>query len=377
MKLALVTPGFSSDERDWCIPALLDFVQCLAAHAEIHIFALRYPHRVDRYQVYGATVHSLNGVGAGGARSPLLWSRAAREIATEHQRGAFDVLHAFWAYEPGPIAVWAGRSLRVPVVISLAGGELAGLPDIGYGLQLWPHRRALVRWALQRAVAVTAGSRYLMSRAERLTSRLTLAPLGVDTGMFKDEGGRITDEVFRLPPSSVILLNVASLIPVKDQAALLRAFAQVRPDFAGARLAIAGEGESHSALQTLAEELEIGDRVNFFGDVPHEALPEIYRSAAFCVQSSRHEAQGMAVLEAAACGVPTVGTAVGILPELMPDEWLAPPGDIPALAGLIRRGLSQPMTLQEIGKTLRGRMESEFSLEGRVERFLEVYVSST
>jgi glycosyltransferase involved in cell wall biosynthesis len=62
--------------------------------------------------------------------------------------------------------------------------------------------------------------------------------------------------------------------------------------------------------------LGIADRVEFLGHVNHGALPPVYQKADVFAQTSRHEAQGLAVLEAAACGLPIVGTPVGVLPEI-------------------------------------------------------------
>ncbi|HET7034455.1 MAG TPA: hypothetical protein VFI42_02130, partial [Thermomicrobiaceae bacterium] len=61
MKLALILPGFSAAEDDWCIPALLDLARVLAPEVELHVFPLRYPPRRGRYRIYGATVHPLGG----------------------------------------------------------------------------------------------------------------------------------------------------------------------------------------------------------------------------------------------------------------------------------------------------------------------------
>jgi len=61
MKIGLVLPGFSANEKDWCIPALLDYVRVLARANSVHVFALEYPYRRDDYDVFGATIHSLNG----------------------------------------------------------------------------------------------------------------------------------------------------------------------------------------------------------------------------------------------------------------------------------------------------------------------------
>ena len=79
------------------------------------------------------------------------------------------------------------------------------------------------------------------------------------------------------------------------------------------------------------------------------------------------------MLEAAACGVPTIGTAVGILPELIGDEWLAPPGDPTRLADLILRGINRPDDVREIGQSVRAKVEGELNVEVCAERFLSLY----
>lgn len=292
-----------------------------------------------------------------------LWARTLQAIAAENRNAPFDAIHAFWADEPGWVAALAGSRLGVPTVISIAGGELIGLRDIGYGAQLLPGRRALIHWGLRRADHVTAGSRYLLNIAhshlpQRQWRKLSLAPLGVDTSLFSP------------PPSAkrtgegsgvgAIVLNVGSLTPVKDQETLLRAMAKIPP----ARLRIAGSGPLKTRLNELAKALGIEGRVELLGEIDHGQMPAMYRAADVFAQASRHEAQGMAALEAAACGLSVVGTAVGVLPEI---GRAVPVGDADALADAIRFGLSG------VGESAREKVVEEYSLARAVERFLRLY----
>jgi glycosyltransferase involved in cell wall biosynthesis len=313
MKIAILVPGFSRSAVDWCIPALRDHADRLAATGqEVHVFAIRWPRRQAEYAIGPVQVHAIGGGRGLGARVLGLWRRVSRAIAAEHRRSPFTVIHAFWADEPAWVAVWVGRRLGVPVVVSLAGGELVALRDIDYGLLRLPGRRRAVTWAVRRAAVVTAGSRYLLEQARPFLrpaehARLVLAPLGVETTRFKPSGDSIGPDQRR-----PVVLNVGSMYPVKGQAGILRAFARV-PD---AELWIAGKGPLHGELRRLATRLGLRDRIRWLGTVPHERLPTVYRAATVFVQGSRHEAQGMALLEAAACGVPAVGTPVGVLPEV-------------------------------------------------------------
>jgi glycosyltransferase involved in cell wall biosynthesis len=95
--------------------------------------------------------------------------------------------------------------------------------------------------------------------------------------------------------------------------------------------------------QRLAAELGLADHVKFRGYLTQATLSDCYAGANVYVQASRHESQGVAVCEAAAAGVPLVGTNVGILSELAPTAAIAvPTSDPAALAEGVVRVLSSP-----------------------------------
>jgi len=90
--------------------------------------------------------------------------------------------------------------------------------------------------------------------------------------------------------------------------------------------------------------------------------------------SSLHEAQGMARLEAAACGLPIVGTSVGALADLAPDAAVAsPPGDPIRLAQAILSVLDDPARQRMLSESARARVEAVYSLEAAASRFETLY----
>jgi glycosyltransferase involved in cell wall biosynthesis len=338
MRIALITPGFSADEGDWCIPWLLNLTRGLATEHDLHLFTLRYPHRRGSYAVGETQVQAFGGGATGGWRRLPLLVAARAAILAEHRRRPFDILHGLWADEPGFLAVAAARRLRLPAVVSLLGGELVGFPDLGYGGQLSRANRWLTATALATAERVTVGSTYLrhLTQAHVAPDRLLLWPLGVDTGLFRPEGERID------LAGSIRLLHVAGLSPVKDQATLLRAFTQAAPQLPGLHLHLVGAGPLLPALTEQAHALGLARQLTFHGQIAHDRLPAFYRAADLFVLSSRFESQSLAVLEAIACGCPVVGAAVGILPDLLPPDRLAAPGDADALAAAIVRACAGP-----------------------------------
>lgn len=381
MKIGLIVPGFSSDERDWCIPAHLDLARSLALDHQVHVFTLRYPHRRDDYSVYSTIVHSRNGYKRQALASVVLWADTLEAIRREHHRSRFDVLHAIYGGEAGFVAVLASRFLHVPCFVSLLGGEMIGLKDIGYGQDLLWRQRLMNRFAIRHADRIFCGSRQMADLArsrvgDSAGERVQRLPLGVDTSMFssgvksrtqKGDGSRIEPHSAAAaqqptPEGRFEILNVGSLIPVKDHATLLRAFAQVATELPDAHLKLVGTGILEGNLHALASDLEIDDRIDWAGAVDHDKLPEVYRSATLYVQSSRHEGQGMAVLEAASSGLPLAGTDVGVLSDLAARGAgiAVPPGDAASLARAMLRAIDSS---EELGRRASNIVRLEYNLD--------------
>jgi glycosyltransferase involved in cell wall biosynthesis len=361
VRVGLVLPGFSAHDRDWCIPALRDLARTLALTDDVRVISIRYPYERKRYTVDGVESIALGGALSHGRATLKLWRDALDTLRQEHLRRPFDALHAFWATESGLLATLAGRWLGVPTLVSLAGGELVALQDIGYGDQRLPWERVKIAACLRLASGISAGSRLLVGAAERQLRgrrRVHRAPLGIDTRLFTPG---------QCSPSPTRLVHVASLTPVKDQVTLLRAFACVRRATPSASLDICGEGPNRASLMSLARELSLDGAVRFHGEVDHGQLPPAYGGAAAFVLSSRHEAQSLVCLEAAACGVDVVGTRVGIVPEL--TSAVAPVGDADALASAIAGVIASSARTTDLAD----RVRSEFSLETCTDRFRRLY----
>ncbi len=369
MKIGVVVPGFSASESDWCIPALLSLVRDLARSHRVRVFALRYPHRRGTYSIHASTVEAFGGAQVRGlARLPLLL-RAIAAIRREHRREPFDVLHAFWADEPGFVAVRAARSLGVPSVVTLLGGELVSLPEIGYGGRRSRLNRIFAARALEGASRVTAGSTSLASLA-RPRAQPEFLPIGVDLERFSPG-----DAVPSLLAGKTRLLHVASLVPVKDQRTLLRAFVRVGGALPDAALNVVGTGPLEGELRSLSKALGIERRVVFHGAVPHHELPSYYRSADLAVMSSLHEGQEWVTQEAAACGRTTVGTRVGVVRDLVPATIAVPAGDPESLASGILEALSDRGRLGARGLLARAQVTARYSLSGTLKALTALYAS--
>lgn len=124
-----------------------------------------------------------------------------------------------------------------------------------------------------------------------------------------------------LPADPIRFLTVGSLIPVKNQTLLLKVFATLEEQ-RGPKdyLTIVGDGELRNELKNKAQELGISGRVAFTGTV-EDVLPYLYHSDVF-VMTSHYEGVSLALLEAAATGLPLIVSATGGTPELVGENAL-------------------------------------------------------
>ena len=323
MRIGLVVPGgVSRDGRYRVIPALLWLIERLARHHDVQVVVPRQEPEPDAWELHGATVHNV------GSGPPRLG--AVRTLLRLHRTASFDLFHAFWARGPGEVAMVAASLCRRPFLVHVAGGELVWMPRVPFGTR-WPWRRALARTVVRRADRVTAASRTMLDSIAGVGARPLRVPLGVDIGVWTPEPPRP-----RRPGHPARLVHVGSLTPIKDHRTLLRAVAVVARSGQRVHVDLIGEDTSDRAVQREAASLGLEDLVEFHGYLPQDEAVHVVRSADLMLVTSRHEAGPVAMLEAAAVGVPTVGTAVGHVADWAPDRASAVKvGDAESLASAI------------------------------------------
>lgn len=325
MKVALLVPGgVDRDGVTRVIPCVLWLIeQRVRAGDEVHVFAFRQEERPAKWALLGAQVHNAG----------VRWSRARLFAAlhSEHRRGRFDIVHAWWAEPAGVVAAVARLVLRIPVVLTLPGGDTAWIADIGFGLMGSRLGRLRLSIATRGADVITAPSVMIQHQAARLGIDAQLVPQGVSVEAWPPRPPQP-----RQAGAPLRLLHVASLNRVKDQSMLLEAVAILARQGLDFVLDVIGEDTLSGAVQRRAVALGLAEQVRFRGFLPQSELKGWMAQADIAVMSSRHEAGPIVLLEAALSGVPTVGTAVGRIADFAPEAALAVPvGDAAALANAI------------------------------------------
>jgi glycosyltransferase involved in cell wall biosynthesis len=164
------------------------------------------------------------------------------------------------------------------------------------------------------------------------------------------------------------------LLPVKNQTLLLHTFCLVRRELPAASLHLAGAGPLQAELGRLAEQLGLSACVTWHRHRPYPEMPSFYQAAHLYLQTSCHESQGLAVLEAMACGLPALGTPVGMLPEV---ACLPPQASEETLAAQVIEILSSETRYRAASHQAREMIEARFSLPATVENFLQLYAAAT
>jgi glycosyltransferase involved in cell wall biosynthesis len=160
-----------------------------------------------------------------------------------------------------------------------------------------------------------------------------------------------------------------------DHDSLLKAFAQIAPEWPDARLLLVGRGPEEERLRVLADRLELSARVHFAGEQA-DVAPFLEEMDLYA-QSSIAEGMPNSILEAMATGLPVVATAVGGTPEVVVDGEtgvLVPPRDPTALAEALAAFLANPAMAAAFGRAGRARVEAHFGeirMQQRVEELLD------
>jgi len=219
----------------------------------------------------------------------------------------FDLIDAHYFYPDGVAAVRLGQYFNLPVVVTARGTDLNLIPE-------YATPRKLICDAAARADGLITVCQALKDRLVELgtsADRVTVLRNGVDLDLFAPTDRAAARRILGLTRRT--LGSVGHLIERKGHHIVVRALASL-PDI---DLLIVGEGPERAALERLALEAGVADRVRFMGRVDQGQLPQIYNAVDALVLASSREGWANVLLEAMACGTPVVASPVWGTPEVV------------------------------------------------------------
>jgi rhamnosyl/mannosyltransferase len=295
----------------------------------------------------------------------LGYARAFRRLAQEA-----DVIHVHSPYPPAELALVTSRP-RARVVITYHF-------DLVRQRAVAPLYSPLLHAALERADRIVVSNPNLRHSSPNLRSyqdKIKVVSPGVDLTLFElapAEANRVRELRSRF--TRPLVLFVGRLVYYKGTRYLVRAVADVDVD-----LVIIGEGPLEGSLRRLADRLGIADRVRFLNHLPKAELIRYFQACDLLVLPSvaRSEAFGLVLIEAMACGKPTISTEIGTgtswINQHRKTGLVVPPRDSRALAAAIKELLGDPARRAEYGRAARARAQETFSFEKFAEGYLSVY----
>jgi len=265
-----------------------------------------------------------------------------------------DVVHAhFWM--SGRAALAAARPLGIPVVqtfhaLGIVKRRHQGARDTSPATRL--REEAILAENVDRIVATCSDEVFELVRMGAELRRVAVVPCGVDLELFRADGPTTPRSV------GCRLLVVSRLVERKGIGDVVTALARLP----GVELVVAGGppagelGRDPEArrLAAVAERVGVADRVRLLGRVGRADLPALYRSADLVVNVPWYEPFGIVPLEAMACGVPVVVSAVGGLVDSVVDGVTGvhvPPRRPALLADAVAGLLADPERRAALGAT--------------------------
>jgi glycosyltransferase involved in cell wall biosynthesis len=377
-------PRFSGDPAGGYVARLARAAR--AAGAEVHVIAPHVAGTAEDETDAGVPVHRfrygpafLERIGYRGDVRPsaflsplrlllLPWYFIAFRRAVRRAVRSFnpDVIHAHWWFPAGWVV--AGVPARRPYVVTCHGSDVR-LLDRGAVF------RHLARGVFGGAGAITTVSRFLSADLERavggLERSIQVAPMPLDVDRFA-AGGAVPKTH---PPR---ILYAGNLLESKGVDVLIRALRLLRDRGIDARLKILGEGPARPALEALARELGVTDRIEWSTFIPQDAMPAEYGTSTITVLPTRGRAEGLglALVEALLAGSAVVGTPAGGIPEVVVDGetgLLARDGDPDDLAAKLARLLTDAALRERLVATGRTRMRETYAPAAAAGRFLALY----
>ncbi len=231
--------------------------------------------------------------------------------------------------------------------------------------------------AVDCVVAISAGVADSLAAAGVDRSCVTVVPSGVDCERFRppsaDERARARAR-FGLSDGEAAIVAVGALEPRKGHRYLIEAIAALAHSGIALKCLIAGDGSTRTDLEREIAELGCSGRVTMLGRI--EDPRELLWASDIFAMSSLKEGLGVAALEAMACGLPAVVSAVGGLREVVEHDRsgiLVAPARADEIGAAIARLASSAELRTRMGAAARQRVEQNYSMGAMAERTLALY----
>jgi phosphatidyl-myo-inositol dimannoside synthase len=330
----------------------------LAVHfskcARVHVVSRKLPgmEEFDRNLPYQVTRIRTPYSGLG---SYPLFARAMREII---RRDPPDVIFCLMWFPDAAASRLAMKPAAIPYFVAAHGTEVfddySSLERRVKTVLLKRLRRRVFRGATKVFPVSHYTRRAILDEAPAHPANVITVNNGVNAGIFKRTAVPGSLEAKYRSPGERILLTVTRLYPYKGIDRMLESLPAISHEIPGIKYLIVGEGPDLPRLQQLTSRLGLDSTVRFLGRLEQSEIVQLYNVADLFVMLSREEPPdvegfGLVFLEAAACGLPSVGGRSGGIPDAIDEGktgWLVDPRNTGEIAATIIDLFKSPDKLQ-------------------------------
>ncbi|MFW9334505.1 N-acetyl-alpha-D-glucosaminyl L-malate synthase BshA [Paenibacillus polymyxa] len=294
----------------------------------------------------------------------------ATKMAQVAQMKNLDVLHVHYAV-PHAVCAYLAKEMvgdHLKVVTTLHGTDITVLAQD-------ESLKDLIRLAINKSDAVTAVSKDLIREtidALEITRHIDLTYNFVDKRVYYPRDAAALRRDFAQPQEK-IMMHISNFRPVKRVGDVLDIFDRVQQKVP-AKLLLVGEGPDLPKIRCKIESLGLQDKVFFLGK--QDQIAEVISMADVLLLPSEKESFGLVALEAMACGVPTIGSQAGGVPELVvhgSTGYLAEIGNTETMADYAVELLSDEAMAERFREACLTRARTVFCDELITRQYEEIY----
>lgn len=294
----------------------------------------------------------------------------ASKMAQVAKMQQLDLLHVHYAVPHAVCAYLAKQMIGdgLKTVTTLHGTDITVLAHD-------ESLKDLIRLAIHQSDAVTAVSNDLINETRQLLDIMTPIDLTynfVDKRIYYPRESASLRADFA-EPHEKILMHISNFRPVKRVGDVIDIFAKVSEKMP-AKLLLVGEGPELSKIQCKIRQLGLEERVHFLGK--QEDVAQVISLADLLLLPSEKESFGLVALEAMACGVPTIGSDAGGIPELIKHGetgYLAPIGDVDGMSDYAIKLLKDDKLYKQFVEACIFRATHEFCNDAITAQYERIY----
>ncbi|MGM0854429.1 MAG: N-acetyl-alpha-D-glucosaminyl L-malate synthase BshA [Bacillota bacterium] len=240
----------------------------------------------------------------------------ANKMAEITERENLDILHVHYAI-PHAVCAILGKQMSgkdVKIVTTLHGTDITVL---GYD----PSLKGAIRFGIEKSDVVTAVSSALVKQTNDLIQPdkdVQTVYNFIDERVYKAVDSQHLRNEYGINDNEKVIIHVSNFRGVKRVKDVVAAFNLIQSEIP-AKLLLVGDGPEMTVICRQVKELGLEERVLFLGK--QDNLEELYSLSDIKLLLSEKESFGLVALEAMACGVPSIGTDVGGIPEVIQDGY--------------------------------------------------------